>query len=130
MNRTIASKFIGIITGKNREILLEIINKLFFAIHDLLLNDFNVPKKNEKLFEIKRSSTLSDFSGAADLFRTNYYFNKKFPRKYNHEEKLEKHSQISLLRLEKEIRFLNDELVRERIKGQICNEYFNLDAID
>ena len=35
---------------------------------------------DEKLFEIKRSSTLSDFSGAADLFRTNYYFNKKFQR--------------------------------------------------
>ena len=84
MNNSPASNFIETVLGKNREVLLEITNNLFYEIHDLVLNEFYIPKKNEKLFEIKRKSKLSDFSSAADLFRTPLYLNKRFPPKYNH----------------------------------------------
>ena len=130
MNNSPASNFIETVLGKNREVLLEIINNLFFEIHDLVLNEFYIPKKNEKLFEIKRKSRLSDFSSAADLFRDRFYLNKRFPPKYNHEHKRDMPQQISLIRLKNEIRHLNDELVREKIKGQIKNDYFNLNTID
>lgn len=130
MNNNPASDFIETVLGKNREVLLEIINNLFFEIHDLVLNEFYIAKKNEKLFEIKRKSKLSDFSSAADLFRNRFYLNKRFPPKYNHEHKRDISHQISLINLKNEIRHLNDELVREKIKGQIKNDYFNLNTID
>lgn len=130
MNNSAASKFIERALGQSREILLELIKKIFFEIHDLVLNEFIVSKKNEKLFDLKRNSILSDFSGAADLFRTSYYFNKKFPQTYNHKKKFETHPQISLVALKREIRRLDDEFSREKIKAQISNEYFNLDSID
>ena len=68
MNDSPASSFIEKILGKNREVLLGIIKKLFFEIHDLFY-DFFLKGKNEKLFEFKRNQPLSDFSSAADLFR-------------------------------------------------------------
>ena len=130
MNNSPASNFIETVLGKNREVLLEITNNLFFEIHDLVLNEFYIPKKNEKLFEIKRKSKLSDFSSAADLFRTPLYLNKRFPPKYNHLQKRDIPQQISLVQLKNKIINLNDEFIREKIKGQIKNDYFNLNTID
>ena len=130
MNNSPASNFIETVLGKNREVLLEITNNLFYEIHDLVLNEFYIPKKNEKLFEIKRKSKLSDFSSAADLFRTPLYLNKRFPPKYNHLQKRDIPQQISLVQLKNKIINLNDEFIREKIKGQIKNDYFNLNTID
>ena len=132
MNDSPASNFIEKLLGKNREILLGIIKKLFFEIHDLLLSksDFFLKGKNEKLFEIKRNQQLSDFSGAADLFREPRYKNNSI-LKYSFSEKTEISHPISLAHLEKEIRFsINDEFVQEKIKAKIQNDYFTLDTID
>ena len=130
MNDSPASSFIEKILGKNREVLLGIIRKLFFEIHDLVLRDFFLKGKNEKLFEFKRNQHLSDFSSAADLFREARYLNNRI-LKYNSSQKMEIPHPISLARLEKEIRFsIDDDLAREKIKAKIQNDYFNLDVID
>ena len=132
MNDSPASNFIEKLFGKNRKILLGIIKKLFFEIHDLVLsdNDFYLKGKNEKLFEIKRNQHLSDFSGAADLFREPRYIN-DIILKYNSSQKAEIPHPISLARLEHEIRFsINDEFTQEKIKAKIHNDYFSLDTID
>ena len=130
MNHSPASNFIEKILGKNREVLLGIIRALFFEIHDLVLSDFFLKGKNEKLFEFKRNQYLSDFSSAADLFRGARYLNNRI-LKYNSSKKMEVPHPISLARLEKEIRFtIDDNLAREKIKAKIQNDYFNLDVID
>ena len=127
MNDSPASSFIEKILGKNREVLLGIIKKLFFEIHDLVLSDFFLKGKNEKLFEFKRNQHLSDFSSAADLFREARYLNNRI-LKHNSSQKMGIPHPISLARLEKQIRFsIDDDLAREKIKAKIQNDYFNLD---
>ena len=130
MNDSPAANFIEKITGKNREIILNIIRELFYDIHALVVNEFYLPKNKQKLINIKRNYKIADFSSAADLFRDSLYMHKKFPTKFNRHLKEHTANEISLIGLKREIRNLGDELLRENIKGQVQNDFFNINIID
>tara|TARA_Y100001970_G_C14211101_1_gene846976 strand:+ start:157 stop:2202 length:2046 start_codon:yes stop_codon:yes gene_type:complete len=130
MNDSPAANFIEKITGKNREIILNIIRELFYDIHALVVNEFYLPKNKQKLIDIKRNYKIADFSSAADLFRDSLYIHKKFPSKYNPHLKENTVNEISLIGLKKVIINLGDELLRENIKVRIQNEFFNINIID
>ena len=130
MNDNPSSNFIKKIIGQNREVLLAIIKGLFYEIHELMLNDFFLEKKTSALFEIKKNDSINDFSGAANLFRSEYYLNKRFTPKYNPSLGVETVNKISLAKLKTSILKLKEELVREKIKGLIQNQFYNLNSID
>ena len=129
MNDSPASSFIEKILGKNREVLLGIIKKLFFEIHDLVLSDFFLKGKMRNYLNLNEISLYLIFRVLQICLEARYLNNRIL--KYNSSEKMELPHPISLVRLEKEIRFsIDDDLAKEKIKVKIRNDYFNLDVID
>lgn len=123
-----AAEFIERIFGEHRQVLLDLIHKNFYAMHECMLNCFYLPEQASKLLELKKAMPISDFSSAAALFRNKQYLHEKFPAVLKNGNK--KLPQISMLNVSQMINKLSSELQRERMKSKIQSTHFNLYSIN
>jgi len=123
-----ATEFISKITVTNRMILLSIMQKLYFAIHELFLKELKVTEHQKNLIEIKRAIKPSDFSSVTQYFTEPVYKHDLFvPQHLPSNLKEQNNKKVSIAGLKGKILKIKENSKKDALIMKLSNEYFNFE---